>query len=79
MPRPKPITIILEVPYRTAKYFEVTAINRFFDNIERALKGDKECLSSLLAEDLPEAREYYETTFRAVQSACNEEIARSNS
>lgn len=61
------MNITIEVDKRTAAYFKITAINRFFDNIERAIKGDKECQMCLLAEDLPDAREYYQTVFTQVQ------------
>lgn len=59
--------ITIEIDKRTAAYFRITAINRFFDNIERAVRGDKECRNNLLAEDLPDAREHYQTVFSQVQ------------
>lgn len=63
--------ITIELSQRERAYFRVTAINRFFDNVEKALNGDDEAKMNLLAEDLPEAREYYETVFRKVQDKAN--------
>ncbi len=60
---------LIQISDRQINYFRITAINRFFDNIEKALKGDRECMENLLAEDLQDAREYYEPVFRAIQQA----------
>lgn len=65
------VEVTITLTAREAAYFRVTAINRFFDNIERALKGDRECKAQLLAEDLPDARYYYEAVFRRVQDKAN--------
>jgi len=63
--------ISLEIDYSTKRYIQETAINRFFDNVEKALRGDKECRDNLLGEDLPDARRYYEQLFRQVQDKLN--------
>lgn len=70
MKKPNKI-ITIEVDHRTAKYFQITAINRFFDNVEKAIRGDEECKNNLLAEDLPDAREYYQTVFTKIQDKLN--------
>lgn len=67
MPRVPNVIVKIELTQREAAYFRITAINRFFDNIERALNGDRECKANLLADDLPDARHYYETVFRKIQ------------
>jgi hypothetical protein len=67
MPRVPDVTIQIKLTQREAAYIRLTAINRFFDNIEKALKGNRECKLNLLHEDLPDAREYYETVFRKLQ------------
>lgn len=63
--------IEIELTKREQAYFRLTAMNRFFDNVEKALRGDKECRDNLLGEDLADAREYYETVFRKVQDKAN--------
>jgi hypothetical protein len=64
----KEVEMLIKIPQRSLSYVRVAAFNRFCDNVERALKGDKECKANLLAEDLADAREYFGDCVNAVRN-----------
>lgn len=66
-----PRTITITIDHCDARYVQLTAFNRFIDNVRRALHGDEECRTNLLAEDLVDAYHHYTPVFRAVQDALN--------
>lgn len=59
---------MIELDASTDAYVRLTAFNRFIDNMERALKGDKECRDNLLFDDIPSMREHGTTVWRAIQN-----------
>lgn len=68
MARKQPVEIkSFFIPNGSAAYLKQIALNRFFDNIERALKGDEECKSQLLNEDIADMREYITPIFAQVR------------
>lgn len=66
MPKPNQHCIV-ELPHRSACYVRITAANRFFDNVEKALKGDAECRQNLLAEDLQDMRDVMQDLWHQMQ------------
>jgi hypothetical protein len=59
--------ITIRLPKRTINYVNITAFNRFIDNVNKALKGDEECRSNLLSEDLGDMYEHGTTVWKAIQ------------
>lgn len=58
---------IVEVSASSAYYIRITAANRFFDNVEKALYGNTEAREQLLAEDLRDMREIMEGLWHQMQ------------
>lgn len=58
------MTAVVTLTKHEAAYLKQIAFNRFIDNVEKALRGDKECRDNLLAEDLADIREYVNPVMR---------------
>ena len=60
-------TRLVTIPQDTLNYVDITAFNRFIDNVRRALKGNEECKTNLLNEDLEDMYRHGQIVWRAIQ------------